>query len=244
MKWKINIIIFLLIFILLPACLQQKQNLTDTTMQKMILTTEDQKNITANFYPALTNNSGIVLIHQMAKSKESYDDLAPKLVAADFNALAIDLRGHGESWGERSKFSDADYNNIILDVKAAVQFLKNKNPNMKMNLIGASISANIVLEYSDIEKVASIIALSPGINFHEVKPETSVKNNSSVPILFVAADQDTYSRDSVAQLFNDSPLSSDKKEMVIYDGSAHGTDMLNANKELNDKIIDWLKKFN
>jgi pimeloyl-ACP methyl ester carboxylesterase len=115
---------------------------------------------------------------------------------------------------------------------------------MKINLIGASIGANTILKYPDIEKVASIIALSSGINFHEVKPETSVKNNSAVPILLIATDQDTYSRDSATQLFEDSPLSSDKKEMVIYDGSSHGTDMLNANKELTDKIIEWLKRFN
>ncbi len=244
MKWKINIIIFLLIFILLPACLQQKQNITDINMQKISLTTEDQKNIAGIFYPATTNDSGVVLIHQMAKSKESYNDLAPKLVTAGFNAVTIDLRGHGESWGDKSKFTDDDFNNMILDVKAAVQFLKSKNPSMKINLIGASIGANIVLQYPDIEKVTSIIALSPGINFHEVMPESAVKNNSSVTILLIATDKDTYSRDSIAQLFNDSPLPSDKKEMVIYDGNAHGTDILSANKELTDKIIEWLKRFN
>jgi alpha-beta hydrolase superfamily lysophospholipase len=244
MKRKINIIIFLLIFILLPACLQQKQAIINNNMQKISLTTEDQKNIAANFYPATTNDSGVVLVHQMDKSKESYNDLAPKLVAAGFNAIAIDLRGHGESWGDTSKFTDTDYNNMILDVKTAVQFLKSRNPDMKINLIGASIGANIVLQYPDIEKVASIIALSPGINFHEVKPESTVKNNSSVPILLIATDKDTYSRDSVAQFFNDSPLSNDKKEMIIYDGNNHGTNMFTANKELTDKIIEWLKKFN
>jgi dienelactone hydrolase len=213
-------------------------------METITLKTEDGLSIAGNFYPAQNQDKGVILIHQMGKSKGSYNDLAPKLVSAGFNALAIDLRGHGQSSGDLSKFSAKDYNNMILDVKAAVQFLKSQNRSMKINLIGASIGANIVLQYPDIEKVASIIALSPGIDFHGVKPENSVKNNSTVPTLLVATDKDTYSRDSVVQLFEDSPLSSDRKEMIIYDGNAHGTDMLSANKELNDKIIEWLKRFN
>jgi len=32
--------------------------------------------------------------------------------------------------------------------------------------------------------------------------------------------------------------------MVIYDGSAHGTDIFDTNKELVNKIVEWLKKFN
>ncbi|MBN1325781.1 alpha/beta fold hydrolase, partial [Candidatus Falkowbacteria bacterium] len=232
------------IFVFLSACIQQKQNLTNTNMEKINLTTEDQKNIAANFFPADTNAMGIVLIHQMRKSKESYDSLAPKFVEAGFNALAIDMRGHGESWGDRNQFSDAEYSNIIFDIKAAVEFLKNKNPNMKINLIGASISANNALKYAPIENVVSIIALSPGLDYHGVVPEEAVKNNSTTPILLVATDGDTYSRDSVTKLFSDSPLSAGQKEIVIYDGNAHGTDIFDTNKELLDKIIEWLKKFN
>jgi len=213
-------------------------------MEKINLTTEDQKNISANFFPAETNDLGVILVHQMRKSKESYDNFAPKLVKEGFNALAIDMRGHGQSWGDRAQFSDAEYGNIILDIKAAVKFLKSKNPDMKINLVGASISANNVLKYAQIENVVSIIALSPGLDYHGVMPEESVKNNSASPTLFVATDGDTYSRDSVQKLFSDSPLSVEGKEMIIYDNNAHGTDIFDTNAELMNKIIEWLKKFN
>jgi alpha-beta hydrolase superfamily lysophospholipase len=213
-------------------------------METITLKTKDGFSLIGNFYLAQTLDKGVILIHQMNKSKESYNAFTPLLVAAGYNVLALDMRGHGQSSGSVNKFSDMDFNNIVLDFKAGEEFLKSKNSKMKISLIGASISANAALNCTKTDDIASVIALSPGLNFHNVMPEQAVSQNTKIPIMLVATTGDKYSTDSVNQLYNASPLNTEKKEKIIYSGRAHGTDMFTENSALVDQIISWLKKFN
>jgi hypothetical protein len=75
------------------------------------------------------------------------------------------LRGHGESVNQNNgntisfqSYSPDDYNKMVLDVKAAKQFLitnKNANPN-NITIIGA----NVAINYAAMDpKIKSVVVL-------------------------------------------------------------------------------------
>ena len=90
----------------------------------MDLKTSDGLNIAGDHY-AVKNRPGVILLHMMPADKSSWAGFALKLNEAGFGALAIDLRGHGESDGGPDgfrDFSDEDHQKSIMDVRAAVDF--------------------------------------------------------------------------------------------------------------------------
>ncbi len=99
----------IIILLLASGCAQQtdlqnSENIIDNDelsgMQKTTFTTEDGIKISANYWPAKSENA-VVLLHMLGRNKESWTSFAEKLKKAGFNVLAIDMRGHGESGGGR-----------------------------------------------------------------------------------------------------------------------------------------------
>ncbi|TSC63142.1 MAG: alpha/beta hydrolase fold protein, partial [Parcubacteria group bacterium Athens0416_74] len=126
---------------------------------KITLKTEDNLDIVGLYYPSPASK-GVLLLHMMPATKESWNEFAPKLQSEGYQVLAIDLRGHGESSagpeGFRN-FSDLDHQKTIFDLDAGIEFLETKG--VKQNnlvLIGASIGANLALqcltEHQEIKK--------------------------------------------------------------------------------------------
>ena len=166
-------------------------------------------------------------------------DFAVKLNNAGFDALAIDFRGHGESEGGNfASFSDSDYQKMILDVGAADEYLKNKDPNLKITIVGASIGANTALNYAvQNPDVKAVVLLSPGLNYMGVKTDETSKQ-ITIPVFLATSsdDQQSYAGLSTWQ------KNIKNLELVTYTNAGHGTNMFGPHPELADKIINWLKK--
>ncbi|MEK9175175.1 MAG: alpha/beta fold hydrolase [Patescibacteria group bacterium] len=239
---------------------QNQRTLSDsnyTMGEKITFTTKDGVNIVGNYYSA-SSTKGIVLLHMMPATKESWVSFVTKLQSAGFKVLAIDLRGHGESIEYRvddniampqhldyTKFSDAQHQASIQDVESAVEFLKTKGVT-EINLGGASIGANLSLqlgaEHTEIKKV---ILLSPGFDYRGIKTENyskALKPNQAVFFVSDENDMRSYSGSAATmsqQLYNITPA---KKEIRIFKGAGHGTDIFAAHPELEDELIQWLLK--
>ena len=126
--------------------------LSEGVMEKETLITEDNVKIAANLYTVPASAGWIVMSHMMPATKESWDSFAEALQNLGYESIAIDLRGHGESEGGPDgyrSFSDAEQQKKILDLEAAVDYLvqKRKATPEKIVLIGASIGANLSLQY-------------------------------------------------------------------------------------------------
>ena len=166
------------------------------------------------------------------------------------------MRGHGESVKQNNgntisfqSFSPDDYNKMVLDVKAAKQFLitnKNANPN-NISIVGASIGANVAINYAAMDPtIKSVVLLSPGLNYRGVSTEeaiTKYKNNNSVYI--AATEGDSEAADSSKILCEKINCDGNLK---IYSGgnsNSHGTNMFSdqsLNPPLQDFVISWLAK--
>ncbi len=211
--------------------------------EQISLKTEDGFEIIGSFYKS-QSDVGVVLLHMLNKNRNDWNAFAEQLQKEGYNVLSIDFRGHGQSLKKDGRsvewqmFSAKDFNEMILDVKAAKEFLEQKGIN-KISLIGASIGANIALNYAaeDIE-IKTIILLSLGLDYRGVKTDNNIRDYGNRPVLIVASEDDEYSATSSKSLVE---LAVGKKELKMYTNAGHGTTMF-SNTDLDKVMINWLKE--
>ena len=213
----------------------------------MFLTTKDGVKIAANLYGAENSLGWLVLIHMMPTTKESYKDLAQELQNSGYESIAIDLRGHGESDAGPdgfTKFSDTEHQKSILDLEAAVDYLvKNRKVTPeKISFVGASIGANLALQYIiGHSEFGTAILLSAGLNYRGIKTEPLVKNlKAGQKIFFVSAKDDGDNVNENQKLYELASKGVVRK-IQIYDSGGHGTDILENQPGLISLIIDFVK---
>lgn len=209
------------------------------------LKTSDGASIAYDFYPAPRPKGWLLLIHMMPADKRSWDDFAAATEKRGYVSLAIDLRGHGESEGGPEgykKFSDDDHQKSILDLDAAVDFLKKQGAAPeKIFLVGASIGANLALWYlAEHPEIKVGVLLSAGLNYRGIETEPLVKKLSpSQAILFMSAKDDP----SMNQRLFEAIPESVKKEIIVFETGGHGTEFLKkAEKLIHSWIADNLPK--
>jgi len=206
--------------------------------------TKDKVKIIGDFYNANSKKS-IILLHILPGNRHDFDEFLEILFQQGYNVLNIDERGHGDSeaWpgeiGSWQEFTQADYDKMIYDVEAAVDWLKNKIPEADFTIIGGSIGANLALLYGAKAQPKVVIALSPGINYKGIKTEIASRNFRQ-NLLIVASRDDNYSFESSERLFEISAAA--KKEFIKYEDAGHGTRMFNSEPELKQRILDFLVK--
>lgn len=227
--------------VLLSGCISQSQG--NVVANLVSIKTEDGFELIGNFYKS-DSEFGVILLHMLNRNRNDWNAFAEQLQKEGYNVLSIDLRGHGQSLKKDGRtvgwqmFSAKDFNDMILDVKAAKEFLEKKGVN-KISLIGASIGANAALNYAteDIE-IKTIVLLSPGLDYRGVKTEDTAKDYENRPILIVASEDDEYSAISSKKLIE---LAIGKKELKMYTNAGHGNRMF-PNTDLDKVIINWLKE--
>lgn len=214
--------------------------------EKVEIQTEDGVKIIGNYYPVKESKFSGILLHMMPATKESFYDLAKQLQKAGYSSLAIDFRGHGESINsvkgvlDYKNFTDKEHQEYIYDVKAASDYLKKMGfPIEKQFLIGASIGANIALQFLSFNpEIKAIVLFSPGLNYKGIKIEDFLKKETGDKILVILGDKDTKSKGSLDLFRNVIPSSS----IIILDTEKHGTDLLKSFPNLIDQILIFLRE--
>lgn len=213
-------------------------------MEKISLITEDNIRLSGLLWNAQSRFS-VLLLHMMPATKESWTDLANRLFHRGFNVLAIDFRGHGNSDGGSYKsFTDEQHQQYILDTQAAIEWLREKYPKTTVDLAGASIGANIAIQYmADHVEIAKGVALSAGMNYHGVHAGELVENlHVDQEVLYVASHDDMRSGGSDCGVMAEqlAQKTAARSKTIIYDSGGHGTDMWLNHPELLDKIVSFL----
>ncbi|MBI2639645.1 MAG: alpha/beta fold hydrolase [Candidatus Sungbacteria bacterium] len=211
-------------------------------MERVTITTGDNVKIAGN-YAGESGRRGVLLVHMMPATKESWYDFSEKLVERGFQALAIDLRGHGESEGGPDgykKFSDKDHRASIKDIGAGVEFLKSKKAS-SISLAGASIGANLALEYAAGHlEISKVMLLSPGLDYRGVKTEPVISRlRDGQSIYFVASLDDPYSADTVKTLSEMAPVYVEKV-VKVFENAGHGTTIFEKEPAFMDEVAEWL----
>ncbi|MCR4284323.1 MAG: lysophospholipase [Parcubacteria group bacterium] len=226
--------------------------------EKVILKTIDNKEIVGNYIEVSGAKGAGLLLHMMPSTKESWNGFAKELLEAGFSSLAIDLRGHGESDGGPEgfmRFDDKEHQKSMLDVKASIEFLKNKGVAIgKIFLAGASIGANLSLQYQkENPEIKASILLSPGLNYRGILGGELAKNLNDNQAIFASGSEhdcgyqdarglsaDKCASDMAKDIFEAAP--SKNKQIKIFSNSAHGTTILLRNEGFLKELILWLGK--
>jgi len=226
-------------------------NYTDTreykTMNKIFLSTKDDVKIAADLYEVENPAGWLVLIHMMPAMKESWLNPAEEFANQGYESIAIDLRGHGESDegpdGYKS-FSDSQHQKSILDLEAAANYLiQDRGATQdKISFIGASIGANLSLQYiSENPEFKTAVLLSPGLNYRGIKTEPLVKNLKAGQKVFFISSRDDGENAGENQKLYDLALAGIEKEIKIYEAAGHGTTILEKESELKNLILEFLR---
>ncbi|UCD63736.1 MAG: alpha/beta fold hydrolase [Candidatus Zixiibacteriota bacterium] len=163
--------------------------------------------------------------------------------------LSLDLRGHGASTRlqsatiSRQEMEPEDFAHYPSDVAAMIEKVAAENEaaidRNYIVIIGASIGANTaIMAAEQVSGVRQVVMLSPGESYRGLEPAASLVNFSG-QALILAAKEDSYSRTSSEKLAG---LNKKLATLKIYEGSYHGTDLIDADKHAMKDLLDWLVK--
>jgi dienelactone hydrolase len=222
----------------------------DYTTDQVSFATSDGVTISASFYHPAGGAKlpAVILLHQNKSDRSSWAQLVPKLMANNYCALALDLRGHGAStnFSGRTRvvadFTDADYSAMINDVRAAAQWLsRRKDVNAgRLGIVGASIGANLAMQYAAEDRnVRTVIMMSPGLNYRSLEVLPYLDAYDKRALFMVVSQGDDYSYQSCLTIKKEATKASPLK-LKVYDGTVHGTGLFDAHIGLDEIFVAWL----
>ncbi|MBI5073303.1 alpha/beta fold hydrolase [Candidatus Woesearchaeota archaeon] len=227
--------LFLLLFTI--SCTQTNQKTLDPN--DFILTTADEVNITAEYHETNAAERAVLLVHMLGHDKSDYDNLSLNLQKSGFTVLAIDLRGHGTSDLDYTTFTDADWQNLVLDVQAGVDYLEQKGYN-RIGVVGASIGANAALKQGVQDtRIDALVLLSAGENYHNLTI-LDIAPFYTRPVMIVVALDDKDAAVAGTKLYNSIGTVQPNLNLKVYQAGGHGTDMLKNVAGADATIISWL----
>lgn len=217
-------------------------------MEKITFNTKDGVTIVGNYFKPQKNQSPVfLLLHMMPATKESWNDFASLIQKNGYAALAIDLRGHGESTDMKGRridyreFKDEEHRGSMNDISAAKEFLAaQKGVDIsRIAIAGASIGANLALWQASIDKDVRLLMLfSPGLNYRGIQADELAKRFKG-PVHIMASEGDSYAADSSRKL---SVIFPGDTKLEILKGNSHGTNMFNS--EIMNNLLAWaIKRF-
>ena len=196
----------------------------------------DDTTLIADFYPVSQPAPVILLLHMLNSNRSAYDPLIPDLRAAGYAILNIDMRGHGASAGERV------WDSTIADMQNWVAWLDAEGHLSEAGLaiIGGSIGANVaIISCAETETCRGAVALSPGLDYRGVKPESALVDGlADRTALLVASHADGSSSTAIRQIFLNA-----KGDVTarLYPGRAHGTRLFDSDYDsVSRMILNWL----
>ena len=201
----------------------------------------DGLSLQATLY-GVTNSAprpGVILLHMLNSRRDVWADtqFAEALVDAGYVALAVDMRGHGETGGSK------DWDLAAEDLKNVWKYLASLPAvdDQHTAVIGGSIGSNMALVTgANLPPINTVILLSPGLDYLGVTTDDQVVIYGERPLLIVASEEDGYAARSSRELIE---LALGDSHLEMYNGAGHGTNMFNAKPELTTLMIDWLDQY-
>ena len=222
----------------------------------------------ATYFAAAKPGPGVLLFHQVNRTRKSWDEVAAQLAAAGINTLTVDLRGFGESGGiPYEKLTKAQRHDQISneglpgDRDTAWRYLVSQ-PGVQRNVIGVGgagllgVGNSVQTARDHPDEVKSLTLLSgetwqAGLQY--------LQKTTQLPGLFVVDDNDEYPPTVEAMELAYISCPNPGKKLVHYSAAAetpwvwfepndvgkvpakggHGTDMFKVHRELPGIIVDW-----
>jgi len=245
--------------LLAAACLAAHAAWADRA-RVLRLQTPDDVGIAAAYYPASATTAApaVVLLHSLGESRDEWGSFPLLLQHNGIAVLSFDFRGHGESTRritaggpqlvDHQAFTQRDFQNLLLDINTAVDWLEEQPAidKQRIVLIGASLGANLAVRYAkEHDDLAGLVLFSPGLAYKDVRIDDVFPQLRRLPVRVVVSVRDTFAYESSRRLLDARRIEGharDFKEMIVCSGNQHGTEQLRAVKELSGVLIHWLRQ--
>jgi dienelactone hydrolase len=231
-RWPLAI---LFVILLAPAAFAGTQRVT--------IRADDGTSLAGTWYePGARQAPAVILVHMLHRTRHDWDSVATRLASEGIGALAIDLRGHGESTGGSEGGDAPDYSALVRDVAAARRYLASRSDvqQSRVGIAGASIGANLaVLAASADSSITSLALLSPSLDYRGLRIEAAMKKYAGKPALLVASDDDAYALRSAKDL---QKAGGGTREVLVLNHAGHGTVMLSRDPDLARALADWFHR--
>jgi alpha-beta hydrolase superfamily lysophospholipase len=208
--------------------------------QRVTFRTDDGVAIAATWHdPDVRPAAAVILVHMLHRTRRDWDAVASRLADEGIGALAIDLRGHGDSGGSVRGDDDGGYGSMVRDVSAARRYLASRGDvqGARIGILGASVGANLAA-LAATDDIASLALLSPSLDYRGLRIEAAVRKYGR-PVLFVASDDDPYAMRSTRDLQKNG---GGAREAYILSRAGHGTMMLDRDHDLARRLVDWFRR--
>jgi alpha-beta hydrolase superfamily lysophospholipase len=204
--------------------------------ERVTFRSDDGVVLAATWYDPPARGPAVILVHMLHRSRRDFDALAPRLASEGIGALALDLRGHGDSQGSIGQ----DLSSMVADVKAARRFLTGRSDvSGRIGLLGASLGANLAaLAAADDASVVSLALLSPSLDYRGVRIEAAMRKLGARPVLMVVSDDDPYASRSARDL----EKGTRGREVLHLSAAGHGSTMLERDPSLMGSLVDWFRR--
>lgn len=216
--------------------------------ERITYTTDDGVKIVGDWTAAPTMIGAVVFLHMMPANRSSWAGCVRSLTKRGIGALAIDLRGHGESTVrddgtklDYRQFTDDEHQSSIWDVSGAVDWLKGRGiPLDRIVLMGASIGADLAIrELAEEPRMAGAVLLSPGI-YRGMDASIDVKDLLPDHALTVVVSEDDNESYAISKkMYDGAPVI--RKTLLPYQTAGHGTNILSADSGLVEKLAKWIE---
>lgn len=213
--------------------------------QRVSIRTDDGVSLAATWYePGSRSAPAVILVHMLHRSRRDWEAVASGLADEGIGALAIDLRGHGDSGGgiPPGDAEQPDYAALVRDVAAARRYLASRGDvqQTRVGIAGGSLGANLaVLEAAGDPTVASLALLSPSLDYRGLRIEAALRKYGARPALLVSSDDDPYATRTVRDL---QTVGGGTRETLLLNQAGHGTVMLGRNSDLVRTVVDWFRR--
>ena len=218
LRWASVVLVVLALLVLGPAGCGGKSHATDTTEppDARTVTFPSADGVTLSGRVFGSGTRGVVLAHMYPTDQSSWYATAAELAADGFLVLTFDFRGYGTSTGTKQ------IDRIDEDLRAAVTEIRMLGAE-KLGLVGASMGGTAALIVAATEPVDAVATLSAPVEFEGLSAREAVARVKP-PKLFIAAEGDVGAQ-GARDLYRAAP---EPREMELFPGAAHGTDMLSG----------------
>ncbi|MFP4500142.1 MAG: alpha/beta hydrolase [Candidatus Hydrogenedentota bacterium] len=212
------------------------------------MTTADGVHITATRYLPASQAAAppaLMLVHGYGAQREVWAHVGRRAQAEGYMAVALDLRGHGDStrWGTRTldfrTMSDGAWRAAVADLRAAKEALLDAGADAEnLAVVGEGFGAALALRYAAADPaVQALVLVSPSLDAHGLEPAARIGGLGARPVLILAAEQDAHAYTAATVL---KQTAAGLAEIRAYAGGAHGADLLAASRNALLQLFGWL----
>ena len=202
-------------------------------------TTADGVNLQGTLYGSGT--TAVILSTMGAQRQDTWASFAREIAAHGYLALTYNFR----YWITATKMQDSLRDKAAEDVRAAVAFARRQGAR-RVVLVGASLGGLASIKAARADQPAAVVIMAAPFGPFPALPSLQVDTADiqaiTAPKLLINTEHDAggFTTDT-RQMFEAAP---NPKELQIYPGSAHGTDLFDTEHaaDLTRRLIEFIER--